>query len=161
MQQYAGLVSCCGVLYYAAKTISVSYTVWTTEFIDPSSQALVEKKARWCSYFAFCGSNKKMWGWWILTNISNNSWEKLTYIYSLNFFKGYRLKTSKNRGPPLKVILMYKCYLRELSIEEIIVRPTSKNIIRSRTTRISIPDGPSHIKILAKTRNEIASCILL
>lgn len=50
---------------------------------------------------------------------------------------------------------MCKCYLHERSIEEIIVRPTSKNIIRSRTIRISIPDGPSHIKFLSKSRNSI------
>ena len=79
----------------------------------------------------------------------------------LDFFKGYRLKASKNKRPPCKVILMCKFCLRELSIEETIIRPTSKNVFSSNTTRVSIPDGPSHIKALAKMRNEIASCIFL
>lgn len=76
------------------------------------------------------------------------------------FFKGYRLKASKNKRP-YKAILKCKFCLRELSIEETIIRPTSKTIISSNITRVSIPDGPSHIKALAKMRNEIAPCIFL
>lgn len=79
----------------------------------------------------------------------------------LEFFKSYRLKDRKKQKTTMQVILMCKFCLRELSIEETIIRLTSKNVISSNTTTVSIPDGPSHIKALAKMRNEIASCIFL
>lgn len=79
----------------------------------------------------------------------------------LEFLKGYRLKGSKNKSPPCKVILMCKFCLRELSIAETILRPTSKNIISSNTTRVSTPNESSRIKALLKMRNEIPSCIFL
>lgn len=79
----------------------------------------------------------------------------------LEFFKGYRLRGRKTKRPPWKVILMCKFYLHELSIEEIPIRPASESVINSNTTRVSTPDGPSHIKALAKIRNEIALCIFL
>lgn len=79
----------------------------------------------------------------------------------LEFFKSYRLRGRKTKRPPCKVILMYKFYLHELSIEKIPIRPAPKSVISSNTSRVSTPDRSSHIKALAKMRNEIALCIFL
>lgn len=76
----------------------------------------------------------------------------------LEFLKGYRLKGSKNKRPPCRVILMCKFCLQELSIAE---RPTCKNIISSNNIRVSVPNESSHIKALLNMRNEIPSCIFL
>lgn len=67
-----------------------------------------EKKAGWCSYFAICGSNKKIWecwSWFLLTSfilVSNNSWQRGTSICSLNSWKITDSKVGKTKDHLVK-----------------------------------------------------------
>lgn len=62
-----------------------------------------KKRAGWCSYFAICGSNKRIWegwSWFLLTSfilLSDNSWQRGTCICSLNYWKVTDSKVAKTK----------------------------------------------------------------